>query len=95
MKAKQTKWYRGNKFTILPRLDVKKANEHRASHFVFEWLFLKVWSLDSFAFEVAAVCDGHWGLGFTAIIPRLRIVFAIPCPEILATWAQRKLWRRP
>lgn len=94
MEAKQIKWYNRGKFQILPRLVIIKESDYANGGFAFDWLFLRLWSLDSFSFEVAAVCDCHWGLGLTAIIPRLRIVFAIPCPEKLAAWSQRRLWRK-
>lgn len=93
---KQRKWYNGHTFPLVPVLTTRKADEHNTFHFSFHWLFFKVWSLDSFDFEVALVFDlCHWGVGLTAILPYLRIVVAIPPPEKLSTWWQNNMWRRP
>lgn len=92
---KLRKWYNNVTFPLLPVLTIRKANKHSTSVFGFNWLFFRIWTLDSFAFELTLVADTHWGIGITAILPYLRIVVCIPFPESLAIKAQRYLWRCP
>lgn len=92
---RKQKWYNKNVFPLIPVIDIKKANKHNTSSFSFRWLFFTVWSLDSFKFEFAFVASTHWGIGFIGILPYLRWVVAIPCPEKLGIWIDRKLGRWP
>lgn len=89
------KWYNHTTFSLIPMLQIKKSNEFNTSGFSFRWLFLEMWSLDSFAFELALNVDTHWGIGFTAIIPYLRIKFTIPCPQNVGSWINNNLDRKP
>jgi hypothetical protein len=89
------KWYRNPKFALLPILRFKQANEHNTSGFQFDWLFLRLWSLDAFGFEFGVVADNHWGVGVIGILPYLRWTCCIPCPERVGMWFQANLWRRP
>jgi hypothetical protein len=89
------KWYNHHTFSLVPVLQIKKANYHNTSGFTFRWLFLEMWSLDSFAFELALNIDTHWGIGVTAIIPYLRIKFTIPCPQKIGSWSNNNLDRKP
>jgi hypothetical protein len=89
------KWYRNPKFSLLPILTIKPANEHNTAEFSFDWLFLRLWTLDAFGFELAIVADSHWGIGVNGILPYVRWVCCIPCPERLGMWLQTTLWRRP
>jgi len=75
-------------------LHIRKADLYNTSCFSFEWLFLRVWTLDSFNFEIALNISEHWGIGVTAIIPYLRIVICIPFPDSFAMWVQQNLWRQ-
>lgn len=92
---KPRKWYTNYTFPLLPVLTTMKADEHNTSGFSFHWLFFRVWTLDSFGFEVTLVADTHWGVGITAILPYLRIAVCIPFPESFAIKVQRYLWRHP
>jgi hypothetical protein len=76
---KERKWYNNEIFPLIPYITTKKSNEHNTSCFSFHWLFFKIWSLDTFNFELALVVDpSHWGVGITAILPYLRFVCTIP-----------------
>jgi hypothetical protein len=88
-------WYNNEIFPLIPIYRPKKSDEHNTAGFSFSWLFIKIWSLDAFGFELAVNVDGHWGIGVTAILPYLRVVLCIPCPQRLGMWVQRNLWRRP
>lgn len=88
------KWYNHHKFPLLPVLEYRKADFHNTSGFTFSWLFIRLWSLDAFGFEVALVVDNHWGIGVAAILPYLRIVMGIPLPFKFNMWCQRHLWRK-
>ena len=88
-------WYNNYTFPLLPQLQIKEGNEYNTKGFSFHWLFFKLWSLDCFSFEVGVVFDTHWGIGFIGILPYLRWVICIPCPEKLMMWTQRNLWRKP
>ena len=90
-----TKWYNHYSFSLIPVFQAKKADYYNTANFNFRWLFLQIWSLDSFAFELALNCDTHWGIGITAIIPYLRIRFTIPCPIKLDFLITRYLNRKP
>jgi hypothetical protein len=94
-RQQKPKWYKHPKFSLLPVLTIKQANEHNTRGFQFDWLFVRLWSLDAFNFEFTIVADTHWGLGFVGILPYLRWTCCIPCPERVSMWAQRNLWRRP
>ena len=76
-------------------LTVRKGCEHSTGGFTFEWLFFKIWTLDQFSFELGITCSGHWGLGVIAIIPYLRIVACVPCPEKIHTKISDSLGRKP
>ena len=80
------KWYSKNVFPLIPILELKKANEHNTSGFTFRWLFITLWTLDNVQFEFAFVADTHWGIGFVGLLPFLRWVIAIPCPEKVGIW---------
>lgn len=45
--VKQT-WYNYYRFPLVPQFSVKKGNEYNTDGFSFSWLFIKLWSLDSF-----------------------------------------------
>jgi hypothetical protein len=89
------KWYNHYKFPLLPRLEIRKANQHNTAGFSLNWLFFTVWSLDSFTFELAIVCTGHWGIGIIGILPYLRWAITMPIPCRLDNWVNSKLDRRP
>lgn len=87
----KSNWYKNDRFSLLPKLKLKKADKENTSSFIFNWLFIKIWSLDSFQFEIAFVISEHWGIGFTMILPYIRIVCCIPLPY---NW-DKNLYRRP
>lgn len=91
---KPRKWYTNDKFPLVPVLTIRQANEHNTKSFSLGWLFFRVWTLDSFSFEVAFVISEHWGIGFNGILPYLRWVVAIPLPFNFGMWVQRNLWRK-
>ncbi|HAH55793.1 MAG TPA: hypothetical protein DCM02_11085 [Flavobacterium sp.] len=88
------KWYNKQIFPLIPVIDIKKENENNTSGFSFRWLFFTFWSLDSFQFELSFNIDTHWGIGFTFLLPYLRGVIAIPCPEKLGFWFDRTFSRK-
>ena len=88
------KWYNKQIFPLIPVIDIKKENEHNTSGFSFRWLIFTFWSLDSFQFELSFNIDTHWGIGFTFLLPYLRGIIAIPCPEKLGFWIDRNLSRK-
>lgn len=92
---RKEKWYNRNVFPLIPVITVRKANEHNTSSFTFRWLFFTIWTLDSFSFELAFVATTHWGIGLIGILPYIRWVVAIPCPERFGILIDRKLNRRP
>ena len=92
--SRKEKWYNKNVFPLVPVITIRKANEHNTSSFTFRWLFFTIWTLDSFSFELSVVATTHWGIGFIGILPYIRWVVAIPCPERLGILIDRKLGRR-
>jgi len=94
-RIRKEKWYNKNVFPLVPILEVKKANKHNTSGFTFRWLIFKFWTLDSFEFEFSIVATGHWGIGFIGVLPYLRWVVAVPCPEWLAIKLSKLLDRKP
>jgi len=92
---RKEKWYNMNIFPLIPVVQSKKADEHNTTGFSFRWLFFTFWSLDCFAFELSFVFDTHWGIGFIGILPYLRWVICIPCPEKISIIVSRKLNRKP
>ena len=91
---RRQKWYNKNIFPLVPVIEVKKANKHNTSGFTFRWLFITLWSLDSFQFELSLTADTHWGLGFKGMIPYLRWVVSIPCSEKLGIKIDERLSRK-
>jgi hypothetical protein len=91
---KPRKWYNSHIFPLIPTLRITKKTEHNTSGFTFKWLFITLWTLDSFEFEFAIVATTHWGIGFVGILPRLRWVLSIPCPQSLDRWIYRNLNRK-
>ena len=92
---KPRKWYTNYTFPLVPVIGYRKADEHNTFSWNFHWLFFKVWTRNAFDFEIALTMDAHWGIGVTALLPYLRVVIAIPCPEWLAIKIQKHLWRKP
>jgi hypothetical protein len=92
---RKQKWYNNNVFPLIPVLEIKKANEHNTSGFTFRWLVFTFWTLDSFGFEFSIVATEHWGIGVIGILPYLRWVIAIPCPEWLGIKLSNLLDRKP
>lgn len=91
----RSKWYRRQNFPLVPVWWTKPADKHNTKKFGFEWLFLNLWSSDSFEFELAFQIDpGHWGIGFTGHIPYVRIVCALRPPRQVVSFAMRYLWRK-
>ena len=93
--SKPRKWYNRYSFPLIPMINKISANKYNTSSFSFHWLFLKVWTLNTPAFELAFVMDTHWGIGITAIIPYLRIVFCIPCSYKVDIWVNSNFSRKP
>ena len=92
---RKEKWYNKNIFPLIPVIQIKKADQHNTSSFSFRWLFFTIWTLDSFQFEFTIVANTHWGVGVIGLLPYLRWVITIPCPEKLGIWIDRKLSRKP
>ena len=93
--CKPRKWYNNQIFPLVPQLKTREADDHNTYNWSFHWLFFKVWTRDSAGLELAFVCDTHWGIGFTAMLPYLRLVATIPAPFKLQMWSQKHLWRKP
>jgi hypothetical protein len=89
------KWYNRHIFPLVPVISTKKRDEHNTKGFSFKWLIFSFWSLDHFSFEVSVNIDTHWGVGFAFILPYLRGVVAIPCPQKLDSWIDKNLRRKP
>jgi hypothetical protein len=91
---KTEKWYNRNIFPLLPVIERRKSNEHNTSSFSFRWLIFTFWTLDHFSFELSIVATEHWGVGVIGILPYLRWVIAIPCPESLGIKISNLLGRK-
>ena len=93
--TEKNKWYNNYKFPLYPKLELIPADKYNTSGFSFNWLFMKIWSLDSFEFEIGFTISEHWGVGIIMIIPYLRIICCIPLPynwaKILTRKSQRQL----
>lgn len=94
MLENSTKWYRNFKFPLIPIVIFRKASEYDTGSFSVHWLFFQCWTLDSFEFELAIVASTHWGLGIIGILPYLRLVFTIPCPDGLTVFLYKYFWRK-
>lgn len=88
-------WYRHSQFPLLPNWGYRRADKENTFSWFFNWMFLKLWSLDSFSISIQFHIEAHWGFGFAGIIPYLRWVISIPCPPKLESWVRKKLWRKP
>lgn len=91
--CRKEKWYNRNIFPLIPVIEIRKADKYNTKNFTFRWLFFTVWSLDVPSIEFAFVIDTHWGIGVVGLVPYLRFVATIPCPEKLASWIFRNLSR--
>lgn len=92
--TRKEKWYNKNIFPLVPIITLRKEDEHNTKNFTFRWLIFTFWSLDAFQFELSFNIDTRWGIGFTFLLPYLRGVIAIPCPEKLSFWVDRNLSRK-
>ncbi len=90
---RKEKWYNRNIFPLVPVVNIRKEDKYNTSGFTFRWLIFTFWSLDQFTFEVSFNISTHWGIGVSGILPYLRWVIAIPCPERFGIWIDRKLSR--
>lgn len=96
LEKKRRTWYNNPKFPLIPEFTSNKGNEYNTSRWSFQWLFIKLWIIDSFQFELAFNIDPtHWGIGITAMVPYLRIVLCIPVPYEVELWVMKHLWRHP
>ena len=89
------KWYKRHIFPLLPIIEVREENEYNTWNFTFRWLFITIWTIDSFCFEFTLVADEHWGLGIIGLFPYFRWSLTIPCPVSFGMWMQKHLWRKP
>ncbi|OIN55870.1 hypothetical protein [Arsenicibacter rosenii] len=92
---KPLRWYNHQAFPLVPQLEFKPEDKHNTAGFSFSWLFFRIWTLDSFGFELSIICDWQWGLGLIGILPYLRWALTIPIPMKWSIWVQRNLWRKP
>ncbi len=92
---KKIKWYNNPIFPLIPSLITRKKDKYNTKGFTFTWLGIKVWSLDTFSFEVGAVIDTHWGVGLIGILPYIRWVCCIPISEKLGFKINNLLNRKP
>ena len=88
------KWYNLNIFPLVPYIVSQKADKYNTSQFCIRWLIFTVWILDSFEFEISIVANTHWGIGMVGMLPYLRWVIAIPCPERLGIWMDKNTSRK-
>ncbi len=93
--GKPKRWYNSDIFPLIPQLTIRKANKHNTKSISFHWLFFQFWTLDCFQLELSFVISDHWGIGFIGILPYLRFVFTIPCPEKLGRFISKHLDRKP
>ena len=94
-KYRKEKWYNKNLFPLIPVVETREADEHNTSSISFRWLIFTFWTLDSFQFEFSIVASLHWGVGFVGMLPYLRWVVAIPCPEWVGIKISKTLDRKP
>lgn len=84
--AQPIKWYNNHTFPLIPKIVIKGADNYNTSGFSFNWLFFKLWTIDSLCFELSIVADNHWGLGLIGLCFYFRWVIAIPCPAKFGMW---------
>jgi hypothetical protein len=89
----QNKWYCSYKFPLLPIITIREKDNYNTKHFSFHWLFIKVWTIDTFSFEFCFAMTSHWGIGFIGLLPYLRWAVAIPIPFKISEFIGRKLNR--
>ncbi len=89
------KWYNDPFFPFIPVISFRPENKNNTSHFCFEWLFLKIWTLDCFEFELSITTNSHFGFGITAILPYLRVICCVPVSERISILWMKHLWRKP
>lgn len=88
------KWYKHEKFPLIPILRIKQEDMYNTKGFIFKWLFLNIWTLDSPSIELGFVMESHFGLGFVGRLPYLRWTLTIPCPVSVERFVMRMLWRK-
>lgn len=76
-------------------LRVRHGDKHNTTNFTFDIGIVKVWSMDSFQFEITAVANTHWGIGFVGLLPYLRWVVALPIPQNLGIKFDELTRRKP
>lgn len=81
-------------FPLIPEYGTRPGGQHNTKSWWFNWLIFRLWSMDSFNFEVTFVISEHWGIGFVGMLPYVRWVACIPCPPKLGSYIQQKLWRK-
>lgn len=93
--AKSILWYKHPSFSLVPQYYVSPASKYNTARFSFCWLFFRLWTLDTFSFEIAFVCNTLWGIGLIGALPYLRWNLVIPCPMWLEAIVRRYLHRQP
>ena len=92
---REQKWYNRDIFPLIPVITIRNANEYNTLGITIQWLFLTMWLLDSVQFEFAFIADTHFGIGIKGLLPYLRWVITIPCPEVVGMWIHKHLDREP
>lgn len=92
---KPREWYSMSEFPLLPEISYREGDKWNTSSYSFHWLFIRLWSLDSFDFELSVGIDAHWGIHVCGILPYTRWVIGIPLPYSVQKFVYNKLWRKP
>lgn len=92
---KPGRWYNSYEFPLIPQFTYRKGDKWNTDDYSFHWLGIRLWTLDSFDFDLSVGISCHWGIYVSGVLPYLRWVFAIPLPYKWCNFIQANLWRKP
>ena len=72
-KWNSTKWYNHTTFSLIPVFIVKKKDRMNNTNYLFKWLFIQAWTVDSFILGLSLFLNAFKGIGISLQLPYLYI----------------------
>ena len=72
-KWNSTKWYNYGTFSLIPVFIVKKKDKMNNTNYLFKWLFIQAWTVDSFILGLSLFLNSFKGVGVSLQLPYLYI----------------------
>lgn len=85
-KWNSTKWYNHTTFSLIPVFIVKKKDKMNNTNYLFKWLFIQAWTVDSFILGLSLFLNSFKGVGVSLQLPYLYIEFSFRNTDLIYEW---------